>query len=272
MPLIQGKPMFDLHCHILPALDDGAENMDTAIAMARIAVENGTTAIVATPHVIEGDWLPDWSGIVDGCSELQAALAQKQIPLTLYPGAEVALSLDILDKISGPGAYCINGGRYMLVELPAMEIPGYADEFFFTLQARGITPVIAHAERHPVIANCPEQLQEWVNKGILVQVNGPSLSGRMGERSMKTAELLLHNHMVHILGSDAHSPRRRKPVLAAAREKVLALCGTAVTDKLLQQNPEKIIRSQEIELTEISRICRTKSSGGILRWFSNLWV
>lgn len=264
--------MFDLHCHILPGIDDGAKDLDTAVAMARIAVENGTTAIVATPHVIEGDWLPDWGDITAGCEQLQAVLTQKQIPLVLYPGAEVALNLDILDKISGPGAYCINGGRYMLVELPAMEIPGYADEFFFTLQARGITPVIAHAERHPVLAECPEQLQEWVNKGMLVQVNGPSLIGHMGERSMKTAELLLHNHMVHILGSDAHSPRRRKPVLTAARDKLLSLCGTDVTDQLLQQNPEAVIGSREIEFAEVSRICRPKSSGGILRWFSKLWA
>lgn len=264
--------MFDLHCHILPGLDDGAKDLETSLAMAQIAAQSGTAHIVATPHVIEGNWLPEWSEIVNACRQLQGVLHKEQIPIVLYPGAEVALSMDILKQISGPGPYCLNGGCYMMVELPAMEIPDYTDEFFFTLQTRGITPILAHAERHPEIARHLEYVQEWIHKGILVQMNGPSLTGRMGERSMKTAELLLYNDMVHIIGSDAHSKRSRNPNLQPTKEKLSALCGIDRADRLLRENPEKVLKSRHLEVKEISRIKQPRSSGGIFHWITKLWA
>lgn len=243
--------MLDLHCHIIPAIDDGAKDLDVSLKMLEIAQQNGTTAIVATPHVIEGKWLPSWEQITEACHLLGQEGRKFGLNIPVYPGGEVAIHREILDIVKGPGAYCINSGRYMLVELPAMEIPGFTEEFFFTLQARGITPVLAHPERHPVLAKDPEILVEWIRRGVLTQVNGTSLMGRMGERSMKLAELLLARDMVHCIGSDAHSARNRNPDLSATADKLVGLIGVEKTRQILTINPKNIIDSQDVEVFEV---------------------
>lgn len=257
--------MIDLHSHILPGIDDGAKTTEDSLVMARIAVDNGTTVIVATPHVIEGRWLPEWSTIMRLCAELSSELKKKNIALTIVPGAEVALNMDILDLIAGPGPYCINDGRYMLVELPATHIPQYTDEFFFTLQARGISPILAHPERHPDIARNPELIIEWVNKGILMQVNGPSLVGKMGDRAMQTAEVLLNSNLVHFFGSDTHGPRSRTPLLTGAVEKSIAFVGEEKTREILLANPLSIINSEEILIEDVQQIIAIKKTGLLKR-------
>lgn len=253
--------MIDLHSHILPGIDDGAKTMDDSLAMARIAVDNGTVVIAATPHVIEGRWLPEWSTIQKLCRELSLELKRENIALTVVPGAEVALNMDILDLIKGPGPYCINGGKYMLVELPATHIPQYTEEFFFTLQARGISPILAHPERHPHIARYPELIVEWVNRGILMQVNGPSLVGKMGDRAMKTAETLLNSNLVHFFGSDTHGPKTRTPRLREAQERSVSLVGEKITQHILTDNPSAVISSDDIIITDVQKIAVVKKHG-----------
>jgi protein-tyrosine phosphatase len=257
--------MIDLHSHILPGIDDGAKTIEDSVEMARIAVENGTTVIAATPHVIEGKWLPEWSVIKRLCAELSSELKRENIALTIVPGAEVALNMDILDKIKGPGPYCINGGRYMLVELPATHIPQYVNEFFFTLQARGINPILAHPERHPEIARNPEVIVEWVSKGILMQVNGPSLVRKMGDRAMKTAEVLLNSNLVHFFGSDTHGPKSRTPRLTDAVEKSIALVGEEKNRQILFANPLNIINSEDIIIADVQKITVMKKPGLLKR-------
>lgn len=253
--------MIDLHSHILPGIDDGAKTIEDSLAMARIAVDNGTTVIAATPHVIEGRWLPEWSTIKRLCAELSRELKKENIALTIIPGAEVALNMDILDLIKGPGPYCINGGKYMLVELPATHIPQYTEEFFFILQARGISPILAHPERHPEIARNPGLIIEWVNKGILMQVNGPSLVGKMGERAMQTAGVLLTSNLVHFFGSDTHGPKTRTPRLREAKDKAAALVGEKITRQILWDNPSAIVISEEIIIADVQEITTVKKPG-----------
>jgi protein-tyrosine phosphatase len=255
--------MIDSHIHILPGLDDGAKDRTTAIQMLMIASARGTTAMIATPHVIEGDWLPDWQDIVSRCQLLQAAARQAGLTLELYPGAEVALQLDILERIPGPGDYCINGGRYLLTELPGLEIPSYTEEFFFKLQTRGITPVLAHPERHPVLARYPEILAGWISKGILAQMNGPSITGRWGERVRETAELFLTNGLIHLIGSDAHSTRARNPDMQAIWYRMIELIGEETTKQLFVMNALQVLQSRAVEVGEIGDLVDLKSTN---RW------
>lgn len=252
--------MFDMHTHIIPDIDDGSKDMETSKAMLRIAVENGTTQIIATPHVIEGDWLPSWELINDGCNNLRQWASELGLNLQIYPGGEIAMNMDILEQIKGPGQYCINGGRYLLVELPAAEIPDYADDFFFTLQARGITPILAHPERHPVIARSPQRLADWINKGILTQLNSTSLIGKMGERTMKTAELLVRNHMVYFFGSDAHGIRMRNPNLSKGALKLKNMLGEKKTQQILYDNPQALLSNHDIQVSEIAKLRSAEKS------------
>jgi len=262
--------MFDLHSHILPALDDGAKDLAETVGMLEIASKNGSKGIVATPHLFEGNGLIAWKTILDNCESLNVEAQRLSLNITVYPGAEVFLCLDILERIEGPGAYCINNGRYLLVELPSLEIPRYAEEFFFTLQTRGITPILAHPERHPDIIKKPEILAEWVNKGILVQVNGPSLTGRFGERIMKTAEILLSHDMVHCIGSDAHSIRSRNPDLTKAYEKIHKLVGPERSERILKTNPGKIIANCEFEAPKILDLKVEHQRRGIFKWLDKI--
>lgn len=243
--------MWDLHCHILPGIDDGPAEIDEAAHMLKIAARYGTTGIVATPHLIEGAWLPAWSEIMEKCRQLQAMAEAMNLQLILCPGAEVFVSWEILGKISGPGPYCINGSRYMLVELPALEIPGFTDEFLFILQARGITPVLAHPERHPAIIREPGILEAWIRKGVLVQLNGPSLTGRFGEKVAHMAEYMLRNNMVHCIGSDAHGARIRKPNLAGVADRMRELGHVEQVDLLLRNKSQQIIGDCDLQNDEL---------------------
>ena len=263
--------MYDLHSHILPNLDDGAKDMDMSLAMLKIAIENGTKGIVATPHVIEGEWLPAWDRILAACDTLRKTAQDANIDLQIFPGGEVAIYRDILDLLKGPGAYCINNGRYLLVELPATHIPSFTEDFFFTLQARGITPILAHPERHPELAKHPEILAEWIRTGVLSQMNGTSINGLMGPRVMATAEMLLTNHMVHVIGSDAHSIRSRNTNLTSAADKITRLIGPEQARQLLFVNADNIIHSREVDIPEIEGIQYPRGKNGILHWFAKLW-
>jgi len=206
--------MIDIHCHVLPGVDDGAKNLDMALAMLNIAAQDGIRTIIATPHVIDGSLA--WKEIQQACHKLQKAAKEEKIPVQLLPGAELAMNWDLLELLKAPGCYGLAGSRYVLVELPAMSIPRYADDFFFTLQARGFSPVLAHPERHPELQKNPDQLEEWVNRGIALQVNALSLSGKMGEKAASLSRSLVQSGMAHALASDAHSTGTRRPQIREA--------------------------------------------------------
>ena len=263
--------MLDMHSHIIPGIDDGAKDQETAVSMLKIAAHNGTTHIVATPHVIEGQWLPMWENILEECKELQQLAATMGLSITVIPGAEVAMGINILQGIKGPGAYCINGGRYMLVELPMTEIPAFADEFFFTLQARGITPILAHPERYMKLMANPTQLEEWIDHGILTQLNGTSLMGVMGERVREFAERLLLQDMVYMIGSDAHSKRTRNSNLLGTAEKIKQLIGNENAHRLLVTNPQIILNNGEIVLKDIRRFQVVRKKSRFRRLLTAIW-
>jgi protein-tyrosine phosphatase len=263
--------MIDLHTHIIPEIDDGAVDEGTAAAMLCLAAERGTRSIVATPHVIEGEWLPEWSRITAGCDLLRKLVRGQRLELSVHPGAEVALKMDLLENlITGPGPYCINEGRYLLLELPAFEIPAFTEDFFFKLMTRGITPVLAHPERHPQIARDPQIIVDWVRKGILIQMNAPSFVGKFGERIAKTAELLVMNDLVHCIGSDAHGIHSRRPQLADAAEKLLAFVGEVNAHRILVENPQKIIAGEAIEVPEVHQLKYPRKASFWRRWFGKL--
>ncbi len=257
--------MFDLHTHIIPGIDDGAENLEISKAMLELAVSHGTQGLAVTPHVVEGGWLPDWEEIVAGCTLLRKVSEESGYHLNIYPGAEVALNMDILNRITGPGPYCINGGSYLLTELPALEIPPYTEDFFFMLQARGITPILAHPERNPAVARDLERLEEWVRRGVLIQLNAPSLNGRLGKEVAATAEYLVTRGIVHVIGSDAHGINSRRPILSEAAQKLRALVGEAGYRRICLENPLKIIANETVEL--FMEVQAAAPSG----WFSRLF-
>ena len=209
--------MIDLHSHILPGLDDGARDLDEALAIARAAVADGIGSIAATPHVRE-DYPTSADEMERGVVEFRRALEAAEIELEVFTGAEIALDqLDLLgpDDLRRFGL----GGNpsYLLVETPYTQWPPAFVDIVLRLVSAGFTPLIAHPERNPIVQQDPEpRVAALVEGGALVQVTAGSVDGRLGSRSRACADRLIDAGLVHVIASDAHSPGLRDVGLSHA--------------------------------------------------------
>jgi len=239
--------MIDIHTHILPGVDDGAADLAESLAMARLAVEHGTTVLFATPHVSDRPELARVGQIAGLVAELQAALAREEIPLCIEPGAEVYPLENLLAEVDkGLPLTLGQRGRYLLLDSPFGSLPMGLSQTVFLLQTRGITPILAHPERVMPIQQNPQVLEEMVQRGVLLQINATSVLGRHGETAQETAFLLLRQRWVHFLASDAHSIRGRRPTLDAAAQELRAQFGDEVTTSLTLHNGERLLRDEEV--------------------------
>lgn len=263
--------MFDMHAHVIYNIDDGAKDRDMTAKMLRLAAETGTRQIAATPHVIEIRRRPSWERIVAAAAELQQMAAQAQLALTVHPGAELEMNWELLELFQqGSRQYCLNGTRYLLVELPALGIPEYADAFWYELELGGIRPILAHPERNPQLMQEPARLLHWMKKGLLTQVNGGSLTGQFGSQVRENAELLVRNRMVCLLGSDAHRAEGRNTDLRQARQRLQAIAGDEAAETICVHNPRKILEDEDLafEAPDTVKCSRAKEEKGFLRrWF-----
>ncbi len=242
--------MIDLHAHILPCLDDGAETMSEAIEMARVAHADGVCTIVATPHVGIGE-AGSWGEIQARVEALQSAISEAGVPVRILPGAELMLSPALPRLLAGPDRpFRLNGSRYVLVELPLQQYPFCAEEAFFALQLKGIVPILAHPERYTYIQRDLGILARLAQRGILMQITGGSLLGEFGGRARQVAETIIHRQMAHFLGSDGHSPDSRPPVLAEARAGVARIAGEERAIAMTSIGPARVIADQPLPVPE----------------------
>lgn len=240
--------MIDLHSHIISGVDDGSEDIEMSLEIAKLYVENGIDKVVCTPHYIEGaiSYTPEKLKIK--IEELKKELFQATIPLEIYPGNEIYINPSIVGKILEVQALTINNSRYTLIELPMNDMPIYVKDVIYELRLKGIRPIIAHPERNSRVVNDPNILYELINMGALVQLNLPSLGGMYGDRVRDTGMKLLQHNMVHFVGTDTHTNRRRSPKVG----KFLDILSTIVTDKdfeaLTIGNPQSVLDNKEIEI------------------------
>lgn len=208
--------MIDLHTHILPAVDDGAPDMDAALAMARVSVDTGVHTMVATPHVNDRYAL-DPLAIGERVGHLNLALARAGVALGVLPGAEVSHTRagELSDRQLR--ASCLGGHSALLVESPYASSP-FFDELLFDLQLRSFRPVLAHPERCPMFQGDLDRLAGLVERGILCSINTGSLAGHFGRTVRRTAVELLRRGLAHSLASDCHNTDRRPPGLNAGIE------------------------------------------------------
>jgi protein-tyrosine phosphatase len=237
--------MIDLHCHILPGVghgDDGPRDLETALSMARIAVEDGLTTLVATPHLLLPD-LPDPSYLREHATAFAAAVRAEGLALEILPGAEIAADwslLDHLDTLPRLGTQ----DRYILLEVPLNTLPDYLERLVFELQVRGVRPVLGHPERTQLAAQAPEVLLRLAERGCPLQLNADSLTGRSGRAIRAVATRLLREVQHCVLASDAHDPDWRPPVLSPARRALRALGGEERFRQLTEEYPRKILAGE----------------------------
>ncbi len=235
----------DIHSHILYGIDDGAVDAATAIEMLRLAAEDGTTHIAATPHFISG--YKSNTKVKKICGELQQMASDQGINIHIFPGNEVFISPDIPALYDNGDITAINNSSYLLVEFPAMNIPIYTNNVFYNLQLRELVPIIAHPERNREIAEKPEILQEFVNRGILLQVNSGSITGLYGRKIQKIALKLIKAGLVHFVASDAHTCESRSPKLNSAAKIVEKEFGKDLVEKLFYRNGMTVLENGQIK-------------------------
>jgi protein-tyrosine phosphatase len=237
---IPQTPLIDIHCHILPGVDDGPATLTEALEMARIAVGDGTRRIVATPHVKDRCLSPE--EIRSQTSGFNEELRKAGLSLEVLPGAELEWHVAVEDL----SRYTLNGSTYALIELPPTHIPADARQVLFNALVAGFKPVIAHPERHPSIIQRPQLLLEWVEAGALVQMTGESLEGNLGPDVQSCARFLLKKQAVHFLASDGHGSSWRLPILSKALDQATALIGPNAALRLVTSNPEAVLKGSPL--------------------------
>lgn len=247
--------MIDLHCHILPGVDDGSGSQVESLSMARKAVEDGIHTIVATPHTLNGIYTNPAKEVTSKVASLQQALSDNYIELRLYAGADVHLCPRMLERIEIGEAGTINNAKnYILLELPSQAIPPAVKDEIFTLMVNGITPIITHPERNPIIQHDMNILYELVRMGALCQITAMSITGDFGATVMQCAQRLLTHRLVHVIASDAHSADTRPPVLSAAVEAAAEIMGSYEhSQRMVTEVPAAILSGDVIEISEPTR-------------------
>lgn len=206
--------MIDLHNHLLPAIDDGPSTMADAVEMARVAVREGITTMVCTPHINTARYPTRPRDIPLAVESMRTELEHRGVPLRILPGAE--FSLDAVVRCTDEELRMVSlggGGRWLLVELPFKGWPLDVHDVLDALEVRGFGVVLAHPERNESVQSNPDRMRDLVGRGALAQVTAWSLMGENGPRAKRAAEDLLRNGFAHFIASDAHSARRRPPGL-----------------------------------------------------------
>jgi len=234
--------MVDIHSHILPGLDDGAQTLEDSLEMLRIAVAGGTTDIVATPHAnSEFNFQPDL--IAEKVAELSAAAPN----IRIHSGCDFHLAYEnIHDALEHPTTYTINHKNYLLVEFSDLIIFNTTADIFHQLLAAGMIPVVTHPERNWLLQKRLEALGTWVADGACLQVTAQSLLGRFGRRAKDFAEKLMKQGLVHFIASDAHDIKDRTPDLRQAWEYVARKYGEDRAEKLFVTNPAATLKGERL--------------------------
>jgi protein-tyrosine phosphatase len=233
----------DIHSHILPEVDDGSKSWDVSVAMCRMAAADGITHQVATPHANDR-YHYDRAFLQGLVTRLQGLVGDA---ITLSLGCDFHLSYDNLqDVLANPSRYAIESSHYMLVELSNYSVPQQTTDCFTQLGDRGMTSIITHPERNPILRENLQRVVEWAEQGCVIQITASALTGFWGDRVRRAAHWLLEHDAVHVLATDAHDTEKRTPVLSAARDAVAEISGEEVAQALVEGNPRAIIQSQPL--------------------------
>jgi protein-tyrosine phosphatase len=250
--------MIDIHCHILPGLDDGASDLEESLEMARLAEKEGIRKIVATPHHQNGKYTNKKAEIIEKTIELNRHLQAEQIDVEILPGQEPRIYGEFLDGLAKNDILTVaHHSTYVLVELPCNHVPRYTEQLLFDIQMKGLTPVIVHPERNFGLMEQPDKLYKFVKNGAAAQVTAASLTGYFGKRIQKFTEDIIEANLAHFFASDAHNTKGRAFKMAEAKELIAKKFGTD-TLHMLMDNAQMAVDGQHIFMEMPNRIEKKK--------------
>ncbi len=233
--------MIDLHCHILPGIDDGAPDLSVSLEMARASVADGVSDLACTPHILPGVYANTGAQIRQATGELQAALNDNDIPLRLVVGADNHIVPNFVAGLRSGHLLCLADSRYVLVEPPHHVAPPRLDELFFGLITAGYTPILTHPERLSWIKSNYASIVRLFESGVWMQITAGSLAGTFGKNARYWAERMLDEGRVHILATDAHDTRRRPPNLSLGRDLAAVRVGAEEAEHLVGTRPRGVL-------------------------------
>jgi protein-tyrosine phosphatase len=236
--------LIDLHCHMLPGVDDGAPDLAAALDMARMAVDDGITATACTPHMMPGVWNNTAETIHSGVSGFEEALAEADIPLIVVPGADVHIAPDLVAALRAGRVPTLNMSRYFLFEPPHNVVPPRLEDFAFGLIAAGYVPILTHPERLAWIDAHYVVVARLAAAGVWMQITAGSLTGRFGRTPRHFAERMLDDGLVQIVATDAHDTERRPPRLSSARDMLAERLGEAAADAMVLDRPLGVLKDR----------------------------
>lgn len=238
--------MTDIHCHILPGLDDGAVDMQQSLLMARVAKDAGTSTIIATPHYGHGCWPEPVPVIRRKTEQLSRQLERARLELRVLPGMEL-LCNENLPRVLARGDYVtLADSRYLLTEFYFDESFARMCDLLHLLPERGLTPIIAHPERYEAVQRDPVLVERWIARGYALQINAGSVLGYLGRRAQQAGKWLIHNGLAHVVASDGHGLEERQPRLLGIRDYLEERVSIACAETLLYDNPRRIAENRAL--------------------------
>nr|WP_263324264.1 CpsB/CapC family capsule biosynthesis tyrosine phosphatase [Neobacillus sp. Marseille-Q6967] len=236
--------MIDIHCHILPGIDDGAKNLDESITLAKEAAREGIHTIIATPH-LNNQYDNRKQIILDKVEELNKALQDQAIDIKIMAGHEPRIYGELLEDFDKNEIQTLNGTQYLFVEFPSSHVPRYTEQLLFDIQVKGLTPIIVHPERNTELIERPEVLYNLVEKGALTQVTASSLCGYFGKKIKNFSEQLIEFNLTHFIASDAHNVVNRSFKMEEAFNLVASKFGNDYV-YLFKENAEFLVEGQNV--------------------------
>lgn len=240
--------LIDTHCHLCPGIDDGPETLETAVEMCRVAWEDGTCWMAATAH--QGGYWPDVVPrmIRAAAGDLRRALERQGIPMTLRPAGEVMVCQETLDQWSNGELLTVaNQGKYLLLEFPHGL---YIDirELASALIRGGVRPILAHPERCPELLHNDRRMDELIGQGCLVQVVAESVVNPSNRAEQRALKRWFNRGVVHLIGSDGHSLRRRPPGLSESYRVIRGWVGTRAADRICGTNGLTVLQGHPLRV------------------------
>jgi protein-tyrosine phosphatase len=238
--------MIDLHCHILPGIDDGPADLSVSLEMARAMVADGVSVVACTPHILPGVYHNSGPQIRRLVAQFGQILEQECISLRLATGADNHMVPSFVASLRSGHLLTLGESRYVLVEPPHHVPPVRLEDFFFELMTAGYVPVLTHPERLSWTKSHYGAIQRMVRAGVWMQITAGSLAGDFGQSSQYWAERMLEDGNVHILATDAHDVERRLPILGKGRELAARRVGDREAEHLVETRPRKVLANEPV--------------------------
>jgi protein-tyrosine phosphatase len=252
--------MIDLHCHILPNVDDGPKDLAESVEMARQAVQQGIKTIIATPHHRNEKYENHGQTIFRQVEEFNRVLKSENLDLTILPGQETRIFGEMVEGLESGEILPMNQGKYVFVELPSGHVPRYTGQLLFDIQLKGFIPVIVHPERNQEIIENPEVLYQLVKKGALTQVTASSVSGHFGKTIKKFSLQLIEANLTHFVASDAHNTSSRGFKMVEAYDVIGRSFGIEAV-YMFRENAELVVQGKSVYREAPERVKKKRILG-----------